>query len=65
MLLGIDPCGHIAAFESRPDNAAHSMDTDWYAVDRDGKPTAAHTYWKGFKRATAVGLVLEHAGPAR
>lgn len=36
-----------------------------YAVDRDGKPTATHTYWKGFKRATAVGLVLEHAAPVR
>jgi predicted dienelactone hydrolase len=36
-----------------------------YAVDRDGNPTAAHTYWKGFKRATAVGLMLEHAAPAR
>jgi predicted dienelactone hydrolase len=36
-----------------------------YAVDRDGKPTAAHTYWKGFKRSTAVGLMLEHAAPAR
>lgn len=34
-----------------------------YAVDRDGKPTATHTYWKGFKRGTAVGLVLEHAKP--
>ena len=36
-----------------------------YSVDRDGKPTATHTYWKGFKRATAVGLRLEHASPAR
>ena len=36
-----------------------------YAVDRDGKPTATHTYWKGFKRATAVGLSLEHAAPAK
>ncbi len=36
-----------------------------YAVDRDGKPSAAHTYWKGFKRATAVGLMLEHAAPMR
>src|SRR5215475_12558775 len=36
MLIGVDPRGHIAAFEARPDNAAHSMDTDWYAVDRDG-----------------------------
>ncbi len=32
-----------------------------FSVDRDGKPTATHTYWKGFKRGTAVGLVLEHA----
>jgi len=36
-----------------------------YAVDRDGKPTAANNYWKGFKRATAVGLILEHAAPAK
>jgi predicted dienelactone hydrolase len=36
-----------------------------YAVDRDGKPQPTHTYWKGFKRATAVGLILEHAAPAR
>ncbi len=34
-----------------------------YSMDRDGKPTATHTYWKGFKRGTAVGLVLEHAAP--
>ncbi|MGE0865427.1 MAG: alpha/beta hydrolase family protein [Vicinamibacterales bacterium] len=34
-----------------------------YAMDREGKPTATHTYWKGFKRGTAVGLVLEHARP--
>ena len=34
-----------------------------YSMDRDGKPTATHTYWKGFKRATAVGLILEHAQP--
>ncbi len=35
-----------------------------YSVDKDGKPTPAHTYWKGFKRRTAAGLVLEHL-PAR
>jgi predicted dienelactone hydrolase len=29
----------------------------------DGKPAAAHTYWKGFKRGTAVGLMLERARP--
>ena len=34
-----------------------------FAVDRDGKPTAKHTYWKGFKRGTTVGLILEHAKP--
>ena len=34
-----------------------------YAIERDGKPAATHTYWKGFKRGTAVGLVLEHAKP--
>ena len=36
-----------------------------YAFDREGKPTAANTYWKGFKRATAVGLILEHAVPVK
>jgi predicted dienelactone hydrolase len=34
-----------------------------YAMDREGRPTATHTYWKGFKRGTAVGLMLEHARP--
>lgn len=34
-----------------------------WAVDRDGRTLPAHTYWKGFKRGTAVGLVLEHAPP--
>ncbi len=34
-----------------------------FALDRDGNPQATHTYWKGFKRGTAVGLVLEHAAP--
>jgi len=38
-----------------------------YAMDRNGAPQATHTYWKGFKRGTAVGLVLEHerAAPPR
>jgi predicted dienelactone hydrolase len=36
-----------------------------YSLDRDGKATPAHTYWKGFKRGTAVGLILEHSTPAR
>jgi len=34
-----------------------------YSMDRDARPTATHTYWKGFKRGTAVGLILEHAKP--
>ena len=36
-----------------------------YALDREGKPTPAHTYWKGFKRGTAVGLILERRPPGR
>jgi predicted dienelactone hydrolase len=36
-----------------------------FAHDRDGQPLPANTYWKGFRRGTAVGLVLERAGPAR
>lgn len=35
-----------------------------YAVEKDGTPASGHTYWKGFPRGTAVGLVLEHASPA-
>lgn len=35
-----------------------------FAVDRDGKTTAAHTYWKGFKRGTAAGLTFEKREPA-
>ncbi len=35
-----------------------------FAVDREGAQTPAHTYWKGFKRGTAVGLELEHRAPA-
>jgi predicted dienelactone hydrolase len=31
-----------------------------FAQDPDGKPQPTHTYWKGFKRGTAVGLQLEH-----
>ncbi len=58
MLLGVDEQGRIAAFEDRPTGAAHSMDTDWYAVDSRGRvafhasgeegsvPFAAHRqYW--------------------
>lgn len=36
-----------------------------YSVDPDGKPGASHTYWKGFKRGTAVGLMLEHLTPGQ
>ena len=35
-----------------------------FALDRDGTPLPTHTYWKGFKRGTAVGLVLERGTPA-
>ena len=30
-----------------------------HATDRDGTPLPTHTYWKGFKRGTAAGLMLE------
>jgi predicted dienelactone hydrolase len=35
-----------------------------FAQDRDGLPQPAHTYWKGFKRGTAAGLVLERRAAA-
>ena len=44
------------------DVIAHGKD-GVFALDRRGTPTASHTYWKGFKRGTAVGLTLEHAKP--
>lgn len=31
-----------------------------YSLDKEGRPTRQHTYWKGFKPRTAVGLILEH-----
>jgi predicted dienelactone hydrolase len=34
------------------------------ALTADGAPQPTHTYWKGFKRGTAAGLVLEHRAPA-
>jgi predicted dienelactone hydrolase len=36
-----------------------------YTVDSSGKPGPTSTYWKGFKRGTAVGLTLEHAAPGK
>jgi len=35
-----------------------------FALTADGAPQPTHTYWKGFKRGTAAGLVLEHRAPA-
>lgn len=46
------------------DVVPNGKDAVW-SVDRDGKPTPTHTYWKGFRRGTAVGLILEHATPQR
>lgn len=34
------------------------------ALDDEGEPTDAHTYWKGFADRTAMGLSLMHAMPA-
>jgi predicted dienelactone hydrolase len=36
-----------------------------HAIDRQGNVEPAHTYWKGFKRGTAVGLVLERGTAAK
>lgn len=36
-----------------------------FNVDRNGKPEPTHTYWKGFKRGTVVGLIMEHAATAK
>ena len=35
-MIVVDEDGRIAVLEPRPTGAAHSMDTDWYAVDRHG-----------------------------
>ena len=35
-----------------------------FALDAAGAPRPEHTYWKGFKRGTAVGLTLEHRSAA-
>ena len=51
--------GKQAYFEVTTSNGKDGV----FAMDREGKPLPTHTYWKGFKRATAVGLVLEHAKP--
>jgi len=50
-----------AAKASYFDVVPHGRDAV-YAVDRDGSAQPTHTYWKGFKRGTAVGLVLEKRG---
>src|SRR5690242_13329496 len=76
MFLGIDAHGYIAAFETRPNAAAHSMDTDWYAVDRDGHvaqlwsaeegavPWQAHRqYWSELYEDLAVARI-EGLAPA-
>lgn len=34
-----------------------------WAVDAEGRPQPAHSYWKGFRRGTAVGLVFERLAP--
>ncbi|HTM33890.1 MAG TPA: hypothetical protein VL263_21400, partial [Vicinamibacterales bacterium] len=47
--------GKAAYFDVVP----NGKDAVW-AMGADGAPQATHTYWKGFKRGTAVGLVLEH-----
>jgi predicted dienelactone hydrolase len=54
--------GH-AARRSYLDVVPHGRD-GVFAVDPDGTTRPTHTYWKGFKRGTAAGLVLEYRAPA-
>ena len=35
-----------------------------YALDREGRAQPTHTYWNGFKRGTAAGLILKQARAA-
>jgi predicted dienelactone hydrolase len=53
-----------SALQAYFDVVPAGRDAVW-AVDREGRPQAGHTYWKGFQRRTARGLVLEHRTPAR
>jgi hypothetical protein len=77
MILGVDEHGRIAVFEDRPAGAAHSMDTDWYAVDRGGRvallrsgeegavPYDAHRqYWAELYDELAVARVVAIASAA-
>lgn len=51
-----------SALQSYFDVVPQGRDAVW-ATDRDGQGLPEHTYWKGFKRGTARGLVLEHRTP--
>lgn len=66
-MIVVDEHGRIAVLEPRPTGAAHSMDTDWYAVDRHGHvarlssgeegavPLTAHRqYWSELYEDLAV-----------
>lgn len=47
MIIAIDELGMIAAFTARARSAAHSMDTDWFAVDRNGEVALCHSGEEG------------------
>jgi hypothetical protein len=32
-----------------------------YATEKDGTLKPEHTYWKGFKKESATGLLFDHA----
>jgi hypothetical protein len=36
-----------------------------FSIDADGTPRPDHTYWTGFARRTAAGLLLEHREAGR
>jgi len=51
-----------AAKQAYLDVVPQGKDAVW-AVDREGRTLPGHTYWKGFRRGTAVGLVMERRQP--
>ena len=59
--LHLKDAAHMQAYLDVVPNGKDAV----FSTDRDGKPTPTHTYWKGFKRGTAVGLVMEHSRPNR
>ncbi|MEZ4363388.1 MAG: hypothetical protein R3B48_24655 [Kofleriaceae bacterium] len=56
----VDAHGQLAALPPRPTFAAHSMDTHWYVVDRDGQVARA---WSDLEGAVPWTAYVEAGGP--